>query len=336
VAGAHAFHPMTAAPSEARRGKASGIVEAMSAPRTTAPKSVVKQSIARAFTKLTGHYITKQPPPVNPRTLTLNAGPVDPEQLQAAREAKGDRLLVAPTFILSSPRSGSTLMRVMLNSHSQILAPHEVHLRDIRVSVPYKYAVHAIWELGLDRRDLQDLLWDRLMHRELLLSGKSLLVNKTPSDALIWRDIVECWPDARFIFLLRHPLAVTASWNKARKGWSRQRAAEDILTYLEGVESARQERGGLTVRYEDVTADPERELRRICEFLGVPWEDQMLNYGEVGNSTFVTGLGDWSGKIRSGKVQPARPLPADEEIPEVLREISGKWGYLRGSTNLAS
>jgi sulfotransferase family protein len=299
---------------------------------------VVKELVGRTFTRLTGHYITRKPPvPVNLRALISAAdGPVEREALVAAREAKGDRLLVAPTFILSSVRSGSTLMRVMLNSHSQILAPHEIHLRDIRVSVPYKYAVQAVWELGLDRRDLQHLLWDRLLHRELLLSGKHLLVNKTPTDALIWRDIVECWPDARFIFLLRHPLAVTDSWNKARKGWSRERTAEDILTYLTGVDTAREEHGGLTVRYEDVTAEPERELRRICEFLGVAWEEQMLNYGEAGNSTFVTGLGDWSGKIRSGKVQPARPLPADEEIPEVLREISAKWGYLRNSSAVAS
>src|SRR5215207_5047779 len=43
------------------------------------------------------------------------------------RTAAGDRLLVAPAFVLSSVRSGSTLLRVLLATHSQIHAPHELH-----------------------------------------------------------------------------------------------------------------------------------------------------------------------------------------------------------------
>jgi Sulfotransferase family len=38
-------------------------------------------------------------------------------------------------------------------------------------------------------------------------SGKPTLVVKTPSNVLIWQRIADCWPDARFVFLLRHPAA---------------------------------------------------------------------------------------------------------------------------------
>src|SRR3954467_12084339 len=43
----------------------------------------------------------------------------------------GDRLLEQPVFVLSSIRSGSTLLRVLLNSHTAIHAPHELHLGGI-------------------------------------------------------------------------------------------------------------------------------------------------------------------------------------------------------------
>jgi hypothetical protein len=42
----------------------------------------------------------------------------------------------------------------------------------------------------------------------------------------------------------------------------------------------------------------------------------------------VSGLGDWSQRIRSGTVQPAKPLPPPEQIPEVLVPIARRWGYL--------
>jgi Sulfotransferase family len=240
----------------------------------------------------------------------------------------GDRLLDKPVFILSSIRSGSTLLRLMLNAHSEIHAPHELHLSSVKVLLSGRYVAVAMDEIGLDAEALQFLLWDRLLHRELARNGKTVLVNKTPNDAFIWRRIVECWPDARFIFLLRHPAAVTDSWQRARKRWSRDDVADDVLEYMEAVEQARAEHGGLTVRYEDVTTDPERELKRICEFIGVEWEPAMLDYRRANEGGFRAGLGDWSARIQSGKVQPVKRLPSPDEVPSALVAISKQWGYL--------
>jgi hypothetical protein len=231
-------------------------------------------------------------------------------------------------FVLSSIRSGSTLLRVMLNTHSQIHAPHELHLRGLTVALKNKYTVKGMGALGLDEDQLQYLLWDRVLHRELERHKKSVLVNKTPSDAFIWRRIVECWPDARFIFLLRHPAAVTDSWLRARSEWTRDQAAEDVLRYMVAVEEARSERGGLTLKYEDVTTEPEREMRRVCEFLGVSWEPAMLDYGQGSHGKFRAGLGDWSPQIKSGKVQPVERVPTVEETPAALVDIARQWGYV--------
>jgi sulfotransferase family protein len=242
--------------------------------------------------------------------------------------APADRLLQRPAFVLSTVRSGSTLLRVLLDSHPAIHAPHELHLRDVQVKLRTRYARRSLRELGMGQRQLRFLLWDRLLHRVLAGSGKSLLVNKTPSDVFIAGRIRECWPDARFIFLLRHPAAIAASRQATRPQDSEERNLAMVLRYGEALERARQGYDGHTLRYEDLTRDPEGETRRLCAFLEVPWVPEMLDYGRYEHGRFRPGLGDWKDKIRAGTVVPAPPDPAPEDVPEPLRALAAAWGYL--------
>lgn len=240
-----------------------------------------------------------------------------------------DRLLTAPVFLLSSVRSGSTLLRVMLNSHSQIHAPHETHVRRITVNLATEPVQQAMRALGHTQSDVEHLLWDRLLHRELVRSGKRILVEKTPSNVFAYKRISACWPDARFIFLLRHPLSIAQSWHEADPvKRPMQEAIPHTLQYMRYLEEARNRLDGITLTYEDLTADPERETRRICEWLGVDWEPGMIDYGTKEHGAFVKGIGDWRDKIRSGTVQPGRPLPRAEEIPPELIDICRAWGYI--------
>src|SRR5205085_1008583 len=64
---------------------------------------------------------------------------------------------------------------------------------------------------GLEVEEVEHLLWDRLLHRELVRSGKQVIVDKVPSNVLMWQRLARAWPAARFIFLLRHPASVLAS-----------------------------------------------------------------------------------------------------------------------------
>jgi hypothetical protein len=261
------------------------------------------------------------------RPLVLDLSAPKVAEVAKARAVAGDRLLVAPVFVLSSIRSGSTLLRVMLNTHSAIHAPHELHLRGLTVQQKTRYVTRAMEELGLDEDQLRYLLWDRVLHRELIRHQKQVLVNKTPSDAFIWRQISECWPDARFIFLLRHPAAITDSWQRARKDWTRDQAAADVLRYMDAMDEARNEHGGLTVKYEDVTIDPAREMQRICTFIDIPYEPSMVDYSQGDHGKFKAGLGDWSPRIKSGKVQPVTKIPTLDETPPALVEVAKNWGY---------
>jgi Sulfotransferase family len=240
----------------------------------------------------------------------------------------GDRLLDGPVFILSPVRSGSTLLRVLLDSHSQIHSPQEIHLRRISVQVKQGHPSKSLEELGLDEQRLQYLLWDRILHRELADSGKRILVNKTPNDLFILDRILECWPDARFIFLLRHPGAIARSRQKARPQDGRKKNARVVRRYCRALQRARRHHPGLTVRYEELTAEPERVTREICDWLGVDWEAGMLDYGRWSHGVYSPGLGDWSESIRSGAIRPSSPPPSEAETPPRLRRFARRWGYL--------
>jgi sulfotransferase family protein len=247
----------------------------------------------------------------------------------------GDRLVTAPAFILCTLRSGSTLLRVLLDSHSQLHAPQELHFRYVEVELTAKWGERAMAELGLDPRTLEYLLWDRILHRELAGSGKRQIVDKTPNNIFIADRLKAAWPNARFVFLLRHPAAIARS-RKAVKGeeYDEEKNLGLIKRYCETLESVRQTYEGHTLRYEDLTADPEGETRRLCAFLGVDWEPGMLDYGRFDHGRYRAGLGDWADKIKTGVVQ--KPEPPPQEIPAALRDACVAWGYLPADAPLAA
>jgi hypothetical protein len=217
---------------------------------------------------------------------------------------------------------------MMLNGHSQLHAPHELHLTDVEVRCK-GVAKNSFEALGLQSEDLEELLWDRTLHRELQKSGKPVLVEKTPGNLFAWRRIAACWPDARFLFLRRHPASIAQSWHAAVPQFSREETAARVLTYMKALEEAHAELGGHVLRYEDLITDPAGELRRVCDFLHIQWEESMLEYdSSLEASVLGGGFGDWSDKIRAGTVQPGRPLPAPDDIPEMLRPMCRTWGYL--------
>jgi sulfotransferase family protein len=241
---------------------------------------------------------------------------------------RGERLVESPVFLLSSVRSGSTLLRVILDTHSQICSPHELHLRVLRVSIKERYGVASMKQLGLDERKLEHLLWDRLLHRELTKSGKTLIVDKTPNNLFMWQRLPQAWAGARFIFLLRHPAGIVDSLMRLKANQVEAEVVAKVKRYTELLTAAQNGLPGLTVKYEELTAEPERVTREICDYLSVPWERGMLDYGTASHGPFKPKLGDWSPKIRSGQIDSNIVLPSDDEVPEELREASRRWGYV--------
>ncbi|MEV4218960.1 sulfotransferase [Nonomuraea sp. NPDC049725] len=286
-----------------------------------------QRKINKALVRFTGFQVNR----VGNQGITKAAAPAPAKpaevEIRPPADPAADRLLTAPVFIISPVRSGSTLLRSILNAHSALHAPHELHVRRLRVEFGTTLASKAMAALGHNQADLEHLLWDRVLHRELVRSGKRYIVDKTPANAFAYERLATCWPDARFVFLLRHPASIATSWHEASPDKrTPEEAALDALRYMKAVQRAKSALPGLTVRYEDLSAEPEKVTREICEFLGVEWEAGMLSYGE--QTVIQKGLGDWRDKIRTGTVQPGRDLPPEESVPESLKPMCRSWGYL--------
>ncbi|MER5910119.1 sulfotransferase [Streptomyces sp. NPDC001982] len=264
---------------------------------------------------------------VSPPRRTLNAMPAQRQAEGAYVAPRAPRLVRSPVFVLSSVRSGSTLLRVLLNSHSQVRAPHEMHLRTVHVQLSREFTGDAMRELELDKQELEHVLWDRVLHLELIRSGKDVIVDKTPPNTLIWPRLHRCWPDARYIVLLRHPGAVIASLAARRTDPDLDEIHAEVLNYSEKLEEARTHLDAHVITYERLTADPEAVTRGLCAYLDVPWESTMLDYGAHDHGTFRPQLGDWSSEIKSGRVQAARQADPTVELPSRLQELAKAWGY---------
>jgi hypothetical protein len=254
--------------------------------------------------------------------------------------AQGSRLLSAPVIVLSPARAGSTLLRMILGSHSALYAPPELPLAQLVLRAETPWIRTSLKELQITTHEVNYLLWDRVLADALSRSDKPTIVLKTPSNVLIWRDIAACWPDARFIFLLRHPASSVASlnasfdvaWHPGETGRLAESAAK-ALRYMTSLEEARRALPGHTVRYEDLTAEPATQTRKLCEFLGLPFEPGMLEYGQFGHGRIAAGLGDASAKLKSGRIQAAAlpPLgmaPGSEGFPDELVQMCQTWGYV--------
>lgn len=238
------------------------------------------------------------------------------------------RLVPSPVFLLAPVRSGSTLLRMLLDSHSRIRATHELHLRSIDVRLAPRFSQRAMRHLGLDEAELEHVLWDRVLSLELERSGKEVIVDKTPGNVWAWERLRHAWPDARFVILHRHPAAIVASLHdhpKNTASWEQHEG--NVLKYLQPLEEARQSLPCLTVQYERLTAEPERVTRDICGHLGVAWEPGMLRYGEHDHGPFLHNLGDTGPKIKTGRIHPAEPPKGADRLSRRLRRYAARWGY---------
>jgi hypothetical protein len=115
-------------------------------------------------------------------------------------------------------------------------------------------------------------------------SGKRFFLDKTPRYYYIISELAEVFPKARFIILLRNPLAVLCSiirsWVEGH--WSRLSSYRDDLLLAPGLLV---DGTGLlgervtVVRYEELVTCPEEEVSRICRNLDVAFDADLLNYG---------------------------------------------------------
>lgn len=233
-----------------------------------------------------------------------------------------------PIFIVGAPRSGTTLLRLILDRHPAIAIPDETeffHFVYSRrrafgdLSVPrnrqrliHQYlATEHIRRLGLDLTALHETLlregtgypefFSSLLRFNAVHHGKQIPGEKSPYHALIVELLCAWFPDCRIIHLVRDPRDVAASM--MRMPWAARSVLVSALAWRKCNQAACQSSrrtNYLMLRYEDLVADPEKHLGRICRHAEVEYAP-----GLVGTTDFEPGV-RWWGRRARGKLTGER------------------------------
>lgn len=198
---------------------------------------------------------------------------------------------VTPVFLLSLPRSGSTLLQRMLAVSPEIATAPEPWFLLPLVGSTRVEGTHTAYGQQTCAAALQGLSdglagasgtsWPEMVSRfagqvydELSPAGSRYFVDKTPRYSLIAHELHEWFPEAKFVVLWRNPLAAASSFTRSisEGTWRFWRNHVDLYDGLANlVDLVRADDGDrvLTLRYEDLVTAPTGPLERIGAHLGV-------------------------------------------------------------------
>ncbi len=214
--------------------------------------------------------------------------------------------------IVGCPRSGTSLLAVMLDSHPQLAIPPETSFLAAIASAPRasldprrdffnwvtadRIPISNWSDFGLDR----EVLWQRLVAIEPFTvtaglrafyalyaegQGKPRYGDKTPGYVFLLPQIAALLPEAHFIHVIRDPGDTALSW---RKTWFAPSTDLRVLgeEWRKHVEAGQRARNlvprYIEVRFEDLVRDAEGVLKRLCPYLSLAWDPQMLDYHAQG------------------------------------------------------
>ena len=242
-------------------------------------------------------------------------------------------------IVLGVGRSGTTLLRVMLDRHSELAIPYEsffvpqlAHRHGRRPQLDEFLddlgRLRTLYDWGIGPDDVRPRLREGMTTREAIAAifetyaerqGKPRWGDKTPLYMQQLPLLERLLPDARWVHLVRDGRDAALSFLELPEGfagrtWAQPRTvAQFAARWRTEILAARRlgRHSGaryLELRYEDLVAEPERELRRVCEHTSLPWEATMLDHTRVSDTAHMPehrnlaqpptpGLRDWRSQM---------------------------------------
>jgi hypothetical protein len=234
-----------------------------------------------------------------------------------------------PRFIVGNDRSGTTMLRLILDRGPDLAIPPEsMFLTDFAgifeqggpdpasaqalMEEVWSHPKVRLWELppvapqvpqGLSSGDAYRFIAAAPFEAYAAQHGKPRWADKTPHYVHHIDHLLRVWPRARFVVLVRDGRDVALSLRRMPFGPNNAWAAAQW--WARGIRAGQRAATDhpdavLTVRYEDVATSPTTEVPRICEFLGVEYRDDMLALEKVDRSKIVPDQASWFPTIFEG------------------------------------
>lgn len=213
----------------------------------------------------------------------------------------------APVFLFGFPRSGTTLLDQILDSHPMVRTMEEkdvVATLENRACSPFEDYLD-LWQ-GLTPEIISELQDDYFREAEKYVpqTTGTVFIDRMPLNTmragLIWR----IFPDAKFILAVRHPADVCLSCfmqdfkiNAANANFFSLEEAANFYKQVMTLWRLYEEKLPLNyhlVRYEDLVADLETEARRLFDFLEVAWDEGVLRFHEHARTKGLIGTASYS------------------------------------------
>ena len=251
-------------------------------------------------------------------------------RLPSFRSRKADAGREPVVFVVGMNRSGTTLLRMMLDAHPQLTIPPETHfVPDLIKAVREDGATpESALEAMKSAREWGDFGFsdEEMLARLRALpklkpgpavrtfyeaymaeQGKPRWGEKTPTYVQKMKLIQRALPEARFVHVIRDGRDVALS---VLDRTVRDLTAGDVAgRWKKKITKAREDSPDLQyyteIRYEDLILDTEPVLRRVADFIDLPWDDAMLSYHE---------------RSADRLKEMARALPADGRAKELSVE----------------
>ncbi len=208
-----------------------------------------------------------------------------------------------PIFIIGCPRSGTSLISSILNRHSKICVTPELHyFSHLEARGPITSKAESLnFYNSLHNKNLVNITENNFLmelnnspHEQLDKSvffsicnaykkkrGKSICIEKTPDNVRFVEKILSLFPNSKFIYIIRDGRDVALSLNKVDWEWPYQGFQSNFIywhsiTHKLSTNKHIQSTNTHLIRYEDLLDDPNIHIGKVCNFLNIIFEAEML------------------------------------------------------------